>query len=568
MANNWQPITDDYDIYNQSGDTVSERPGSPTVDENGEFIWDNTYFPQSTPRNSVMDQDPVNTGPTNDFWTTFPLSIDINGYVFYNGENTGINVRGPAGASHLSFDELTPAQKESLKGEPGTDGINGTNGRDGIDGTNGLDAYQLWLRDNGWSDDPEHHPISDFYAYLANLEDALIKEGSGNGSLILNYKGVNSSALGAGSLAAGFNTVANGQQSFAFGNNTIAYNAQQVAFGRYNKTENNSILEIGNGTENNRSNSLWLLNDGNLFVSGDYTNSYNETLHSKVDKIEGKQLSTNDFTNNYKSFIDNYQVDNVLNISSLNPISNAAVTTALDELVITSSKPAQVKNTNNNFLGFFHPTVLSDGTMETAQYTDELLWNPSTHTLKINNNTVNGNYNFIFGSDLVSNNNHQIIFGYYNNINSNDLFEIGNGIESNLHNAFAVRNNGNCYAGGTFIDASGNSLANKQDILSYDEEPTQNSNNIVNSGDLYTYLVAHGINPEGGLNIPELTILQNKVTQLTTQVNTLTEVVNGLLNPREIVDDTYTYKTYILGVDKDELYIKLKETEEEEVTEG
>ena len=70
-------------------------------------------------------------------------------------------------------------------------------------------------------------------------------------------------------------------------------------------------------------------------TSVDLTNYYTKTqtdtlLADKVDKVSGKGLSTNDFTNSYKSVLDNYTVDSTLDSSSTNPIQNAVVTQALD----------------------------------------------------------------------------------------------------------------------------------------------------------------------------------------------------------------------------------------------
>ena len=70
-------------------------------------------------------------------------------------------------------------------------------------------------------------------------------------------------------------------------------------------------------------------------TSVDLTNYYTKTqvntlLNDKVDKVSGKGLSTNDFTNAYKSILDNYTVDSTLDSTSTNPIQNAVVTQALD----------------------------------------------------------------------------------------------------------------------------------------------------------------------------------------------------------------------------------------------
>ena len=70
-------------------------------------------------------------------------------------------------------------------------------------------------------------------------------------------------------------------------------------------------------------------------TSVDLTNYYTKgqadtLLDAKVDKVSGKGLSTNDFTNAYKSMLDNYSVDSTLDSTSTNPIQNAVVTQALD----------------------------------------------------------------------------------------------------------------------------------------------------------------------------------------------------------------------------------------------
>ena len=79
-------------------------------------------------------------------------------------------------------------------------------------------------------------------------------------------------------------------------------------------------------------NNAWS-NIGNTSV--DLSNYYNKgqtdtLLDAKVDKVLGKGLSTNDFSNAYKDILDNYTVDSVLDSSSTNPIQNGTVTDALN----------------------------------------------------------------------------------------------------------------------------------------------------------------------------------------------------------------------------------------------
>ena len=78
-------------------------------------------------------------------------------------------------------------------------------------------------------------------------------------------------------------------------------------------------------------NSTWS-NIGNTSV--DLSNYYTKTqtdalLADKVDKVTGKGLSTNDFSDAYKDMLDNYTVDSVLDSTSTNPIQNGTVTDAL-----------------------------------------------------------------------------------------------------------------------------------------------------------------------------------------------------------------------------------------------
>lgn len=563
MADNWRVDTDDYDLYGQ-GDTPGARQGSPIIEENGTVNVDQYYFPMSTVENSTMDQDPNNTGPTNDFWTDYPISIDINGYIFYNGENTGINLRGPAGASFITYDNLTPAQLDSLKGNDGTNGINGTNGVNGVDGKNGLSAYEVWLQENGWLDDPEDHPLSDFYAMLADMSNLLIKEGRGVGSLLVNDKGDYNTADGRSAFASGYYTNATGQYSFTAGNHTTAGYENQIVFGYYNNNKQTSIFEIGNGTNATHSNALELSYTGALKVSSTITDGYGNILSNKVDKISGKGLSTNDFTDSYKSFLDNYHIDTSLSTQSNNPVTNAAITTAINQIVVGTSKPNQAKNTSNNFCGFLRPTTLADSIMNTAYYDDELLWNPNTHSIKFKNNTASGSYTFALGQGTATTGDTQFIIGRYNNPVSGDLFEVGNGNALNPSNAFRVTSAGNIISSGTITDGTGNVLSNKQNTLLWDTEPTENSTAVVNSGDLYDYLVAHGLDPEHGFVVPEVAILRNQVAALTARVVECEAIIASFGNPREIIDDTYTYNTYVYGIDKDEFYIKLKEEEEVE----
>ena len=114
-------------------------------------------------------------------WNRDELYIDVNGDVYINNENTGINVNGNTNLSQRDRNLIVQQILENLgsdfKGDKGDPGINGTNGRDGIDGTvawddltpaqrdslrgdTGKSAYQSWL-DQGY-----HGTEQDFVAWL------------------------------------------------------------------------------------------------------------------------------------------------------------------------------------------------------------------------------------------------------------------------------------------------------------------------------------------------------------------------------------------------------------------
>lgn len=95
-------------------------------------------------------------------WERDNIYIDVNGYVYINGENTGINVKGPAGDITLQFDQLTPSQIAQLKGPRGDIGPQGPQGIQGpigptgyvdlteeqtalLKGDDGKSTYEIWL---------------------------------------------------------------------------------------------------------------------------------------------------------------------------------------------------------------------------------------------------------------------------------------------------------------------------------------------------------------------------------------------------------------------------------------
>jgi hypothetical protein len=95
-------------------------------------------------------------------WERDQIYIDGAGWVYINNENTGINVRGPQGGTTVNFEDLTPAQKEQIRGPQGIQGPQGEKGPQGergpagevtltpsqietLRGPEGKSAYDIWL---------------------------------------------------------------------------------------------------------------------------------------------------------------------------------------------------------------------------------------------------------------------------------------------------------------------------------------------------------------------------------------------------------------------------------------
>lgn len=176
-------------------------------------------------------------------------------------------------------------------------------------------------------------------------------------------EGIRSFAMGAHSRATGDYSIAMGNQACtnqdngcAIGEYVMTQAKNQTALGCYNKIDSDNLFVIGNGTnESSRSNAHTLSKNGIAWFEGDvYTGSTSGTnkdegsirlakiteLNTKVDKVEGKELSTNDFTNDLKTKLtgieDNAEV-NKIDVIKINGAAAEIVDKAID-ITIPGSK--------------------------------------------------------------------------------------------------------------------------------------------------------------------------------------------------------------------------------------
>ena len=513
--------TDDYDMYNR-GDTTGTLSGSASNDDRGQMF---TPYPGDSMFNK---EGTARTGDMTDFWSHYPVIIDEDGWVLYNNENTGINVRGPAGRTILHFSDLTPADKLQLKGEKGENGVNGRDGTDGKDGVNGKSAYELWLDEHGYS--PDAHPIEEFFAYLANLTNELIKEGNGEGSLILNYYGEENLADGEGSLAVNYKTQANGDYSFAQGYYTKANYDYQAAFGKYNLNNYNNIFEVGVGDISTKKNGFSVDMTGNVMVNnnidagGEIVDGFNNTLSNKVDKIQGKGLSTNDFTNEYKSKVEDMYVDQSFDITSKNPIANKVVAKEVNDI----RNEYHLLEQRENAAGAGYPLITSElysassgPHVARGRYSRNVQYDLDNVAYKLGSNNTWGSFNksnILLGNGLTASEDYQYVIGKYNDNKTNNIVEIGYGENSNnKSNILEIDKSGNVITTGDIEDGQGNVLSEKQDKIYYDLEPTPSSTNLIQSGDLYDWMVSYGL--IGGDEDKEgrIETLESQVSSLTLQ---------------------------------------------------
>jgi len=83
-------------------------------------------------------------------------------------------------------------------------------------------------------------------------------------------------------------------------------------------------------------------------------------LNNKVDKVDGKVLSTNDFTTAYKTKLDGLEkitVDSELSKTSTNPVQNKAVQAKFDELVGDTKVSEQI---NSQLAGYTTKNYVDD----------------------------------------------------------------------------------------------------------------------------------------------------------------------------------------------------------------
>lgn len=99
-------------------------------------------------------------------------------------------------------------------------------------------------------------------------------------------EGSNNVASGVASHAGGARANAVGDYSFAHGRYVDANHEAQAVFGKYNKNKESNLLEVGNGTSDNRSNAFEVDKNGNLKCAGDVTDGRGNSFASLMAMVD------------------------------------------------------------------------------------------------------------------------------------------------------------------------------------------------------------------------------------------------------------------------------------------
>lgn len=147
-------------------------------------------------------------------------------------------------------------------------------------------------------------------------------------------------------------------------NLVVNYNSAKTEFGK-NANQKNEELENNYNTyvtnlENKKDDVIAVIGnkkeevireiDGQVKISADkYLSEFNQNIDNKVDKVEGKELSDNNFTNTYKEKLDN--IDNSINIkiTALENRTNIKIRENTNKINDKVSKVAGKDLSDNNY---------------------------------------------------------------------------------------------------------------------------------------------------------------------------------------------------------------------------
>lgn len=156
-------------------------------------------------------------------------------------------------------------------------------------------------------------------------------------------------AVGGYSIAAGERARTNGSRSFAFGYNVTAEGNEQTVLGKFNETNKDSLLIVGNGTSaNDPKNALMVNSNGTVTIGADPIN--------KLDVATKQYVDSKSFDADLSAYVTRDELPSLLpEIPEIPDLTDYVTRTELDEINLTlgdvKESLRQIINLQNALLG-------------------------------------------------------------------------------------------------------------------------------------------------------------------------------------------------------------------------
>jgi hypothetical protein len=422
----------------------------------------NYNYGYDTANNSFVDGDP-SVRFTNDKQTVTPTSA-------YNNNNTvngAMSVNGPVAVSGAV----------SITGNTNLEGMIIATGTGDVNEPSpdlGGGVRMMWI--------PSKAAFRAGLVYDTQWDNANI----GGGSTAF---GQNTTASGDYSTAFGAATTASGDMSTAFGQGTVTDSYGSFALGQYNIgggtadtwIDTDSLFEIGNGVNaNNRANALTILKNGNTSIGGDLHVAGNLSCGGTCGGISSQWENESSSVGNGIRYANNVVIGGPPNSNyGFGGTTTGSLTVGgLSTLWAGNFVNALIVGNTNSFANTsganaFYTTVFGSGNTINVTATsfgmyvfgqNNTISGSNSFAFGANNNssalssmafgigtTASGDYSTTFGSATIADSYGSFALGQdnvgggdpYNWVDTDSLFEIGNGVGGFKSNALTVLKNGN-----------------------------------------------------------------------------------------------------------------------------
>lgn len=284
----------------------------------------------------------------------------------------------------------------------------------------------------------------------------------------------------------GFRSCSMGENSYTFGTNVSSNKDNQIVFGRYNNLNSSAYFMIGNGQDGNNKNIFEISDTGDINIPLGSSYKINNIPLTNGQLIKRKNETTGKYG---YSLIDNVPVyfeetgDHATNLSYNDNVSTKGGSSGDYSFSIglynnACGRASFVQGSNNISSGHTSSTFGYSNTTK-GQYSTTF----GNHNSNLGNSSIisgsnisSSGYNVaLFGSNLISTGISQLIGGYFNEDNVDNILTIGNGTSDGTRsNALEIKKNGDAYLKGYFYTDKGMKMG--EDKVDLNNIPLLNSN--------------------------------------------------------------------------------------------